>query len=97
MSRVSPGLEFVAKAYPYLVIGDNSLTESRREELVFQLCQTLNVCMEKAKVWSLRLMQSANVPFQIICLGCWAKIFVVFHSEISISFAPDQAGRGTVQ
>ena len=43
-------IEFVVKSYPYLVVGDNSLIESRREERVLQLCRSLNVYMGKRKV-----------------------------------------------
>lgn len=37
------------KIYPYLVMNDACLTESRREERVLQLLRLLNPCLEKRK------------------------------------------------
>lgn len=37
------------KVYPYLVMNDACLTESRREERVLQLLRLLNPCLEKRK------------------------------------------------
>ena len=42
--------------YPYLVVNDACLTESRREERVLQLLRMLNYCLGKQKETSRRLL-----------------------------------------
>lgn len=54
------------KIYPYLVMNDACLTESRREERVLQLLRLLNPCLEKRKETTKRhLFFTGNEP----CLG----------------------------
>ena len=46
----------LSKVYPYLVVNDACLTESRREERVLQLLRMLNYCLGKQKETSRRLL-----------------------------------------
>ncbi|TSK14648.1 Transformation/transcription domain-associated protein [Bagarius yarrelli] len=50
------------KIYPYLVMNDACLTESRREERVLQLLRLLNPCLEKRKETTKRHLFFTAVP-----------------------------------
>ena len=41
---------FTFQIYPYLVVNDACMTESRREERILQLLRLLNLYLEKRKV-----------------------------------------------
>lgn len=50
------------KIYPYLVMNDACLTESRREERVLQLLRLLNPCLEKRKETTKRHLFFTGIP-----------------------------------
>lgn len=68
------------KIYPYLVMNDACLTESRREERVLQLLRLLNPCLEKRKettkrhlfftgaTMGARLLQGGPNPHRMCCI-----------------------------
>lgn len=56
------------KIYPYLVMNDACLTESRREERVLQLLRLLNPCLEKRKETTKRHLFFTGTAEREICL-----------------------------
>ena len=67
------------KLYPYLVMNDACLTESRREERVLQLLRLLNPCLEKRKETTKRhlFFTGARPPPRAGAAGlhgaCWGR------------------------
>lgn len=79
------------KIYPYLVMNDACLTESRREERVLQLLRLLNPCLEKRKETTKRHLFFTGrscvrfffiESFFFVCV-CFLRKAVCFLSETS--------------
>lgn len=69
------------KIYPYLVMNDACLTESRREERVLQLLRLLNPCLEKRKETTKRHLFFTGTAEREICL-----VFkYMLHSKVMIA------------
>lgn len=62
------------KIYPYLVMNDACLTESRREERVLQLLRLLNPCLEKRKETTKRhLFFTGRLGFLCVAISSLTK------------------------
>lgn len=63
------------KIYPYLVMNDACLTESRREERVLQLLRLLNPCLEKRKETTKRHLFFTGKTIDKIKEACVHELF----------------------
>lgn len=69
------------KIYPYLVMNDACLTESRREERVLQLLRLLNPCLEKRKETTKRHLFFSGRP---------SSLFLACESELGSCWKPQR-------
>lgn len=72
------------KIYPYLVMNDACLTESRREERVLQLLRLLNPCLEKRKETTKRHLFFTG---ELQCCGI-SVLYVVISLQICSDMSP---------
>lgn len=63
------------KIYPYLVMNDACLTESRREERVLQLLRLLNPCLEKRKETTKRHLFFTGTEKSGMCVVFKCKLY----------------------
>ncbi len=89
------------KIYPYLVMNDACLTESRREERVLQLLRLLNPCLEKRKETTKRHLFFTGMARDKrdgwLCAWDSNELGMIFHQDHAVylfmSFSKHQKNR----